>query len=213
MTQTLPVHLSREWGRLVNVALVGGLHIGAIYTLLVALDVVPNPVAPSPAINLKIFEPQAKIPPIPVAGSGPTLRHPTMPHEPAEPVVRSQEASHGRPNAGTESAVPTTVDFPPTSGAVLPPRAIGSTHTVPPYPPLAMRLGFQGSVRLQISVDEHGKVIAAVVEVSSGHPGLDAAAVSWVEKQWRYEPAMRNGLPIAASTSAVVTFRLNQARF
>lgn len=214
MPQILAAHLSSERGRFVNAVVVGALHLGAIYTLLVAFDVVPNPVAPSPPIDFSIIDRQPpKVDPTAVVGTAPTFRHPALPQEPATPVIQTLDVSSEPANTGPETVTPPAANFPPVPGVSSPLRAVTSSHTVPPYPQLALRLGFQGSVRLRISVDEHGKIVGAVVETSSGHPDLDAAAISWVEKQWRYEPAMRDGHPVAATATAVVTFKLNQARF
>jgi protein TonB len=89
---------------------------------------------------------------------------------------------------------------------------MANTHTIPPYPPMGIRLGHEGTVRLAIQLDEQGNVIAAQVIASSGYEELDAAAVAWVKSHWRYQPAMRDGQPVPATTRAAVTFRLNQIR-
>ncbi|HEY4266532.1 MAG TPA: TonB family protein, partial [Micropepsaceae bacterium] len=52
-----------------------------------------------------------------------------------------------------------------------------STHTSPPYPPVARRLGQQGVVILAITVAADGSVSAAQVATSSGVPELDQAAL------------------------------------
>ena len=78
---------------------------------------------------------------------------------------------------------------------------------------MAIRLGYSGSVQLRIVVDEQGNVAAAEVQISSGYTDLDAAAVAWVKAHWRYEAAIQDGHPTAATTSAVVTFRLNHGRW
>jgi len=99
----------------------------------------------------------------------------------------------------------------PPLGPTLGVRAITSTHTIPPYPPLGVRLAHEGTTRLKIAVDEQGNVVSAEVVHSSGHDELDIAAVAWVKAHWRYQPAMHDGQAISATTEAVVTFRLDQA--
>jgi protein TonB len=61
-------------------------------------------------------------------------------------------------------------------------------------------------LRLTIGID--GGVIDASVIDSSGFQRLDEAAVRWVLRNWRYEPAMRGNMPIEATTRATLTFRL-----
>jgi protein TonB len=90
-------------------------------------------------------------------------------------------------------------------------RALAATHTIPPYPPLGVRLAHEGTTRLKIAVDEQGNVVSADVVQSSGHEELDSAAIAWVKAHWRYQPAMQEGHAVTATTEAVVTFRLNQA--
>jgi protein TonB len=90
-------------------------------------------------------------------------------------------------------------------------RAIGSTHTIPPYPSIAIRLAHEGTARLKISVDAQGNVVTAELVQSTGHDELDAAALVWVKTHWRYQAALKDGGAIAANTEAVVTFRLDQA--
>ena len=64
-------------------------------------------------------------------------------------------------------------------------------------------------MRLLLTIGEDGMVSSAVVRRSSGFARLDAAAVDWVLKHWRYRPAMRGAMPIASTTEAALTFRLH----
>jgi len=89
-----------------------------------------------------------------------------------------------------------------------PARAIIATHTTPDYPPLARRLGQQGTLRLKLVVSEQGNVSEAVVVNSSGFPYLDNAAIEWVKQHWRYEPAKQGTRAVRAEVPAVVTFKL-----
>lgn len=87
-------------------------------------------------------------------------------------------------------------------------RGMAGTHSTPDYPPLAVRLNQTGNVMLRLSIDEHGAVVAATVEKSSGYDLLDNAAVAWVIAHWRYEPATKDGKPFATTMDAMVNFRL-----
>lgn len=91
-------------------------------------------------------------------------------------------------------------------------RSIAGTHTTPPYPPISVRLGEEGTVRLHIALDSSGKIYAVNVAKTSGSERLDNAAASWVAKHWRYAPATRDGKPVASSVLADVRFDLRMAR-
>jgi periplasmic protein TonB len=67
----------------------------------------------------------------------------------------------------------------------------------PPYPSVSRRLGETGKVVLQVELDETGRVTAAKVITSSGHPRLDAAALAAV-RTWRCQPAQRDGQAVRA---------------
>lgn len=88
---------------------------------------------------------------------------------------------------------------------------VTNTHTTPPYPPVARRLGEQGTVILAITVAADGSVSAAQIATSSGVPELDQAALNWVKAHWRYKPAMQGGVAVPSSTQAAVKFDLKQA--
>jgi periplasmic protein TonB len=92
------------------------------------------------------------------------------------------------------------------------PSGVMNTHTIPPYPPISIRIGEEGVVSLRIAISNEGFVTDAVVTRSSGHPRLDDAAVAWVKAHWRYRPAQENGVPVASTTSAQVKFELRNAR-
>ena len=92
--------------------------------------------------------------------------------------------------------------------AIVAAHGIPDTHTIPTYPPLAVRLNQQGNVQLKLEIDATGAVVEATILRSSGYYDLDDAAVSWVKAHWRYLPATRNGQPMATSVDAIVTFRL-----
>jgi TonB family protein len=75
----------------------------------------------------------------------------------------------------------------------------------PVYPALAKRARVQGRVVMQITVDEEGNVTEA--KPLSGHPLLNDAAVAAV-KQWKYSPAIMNGVPVSLITTATLDFKI-----
>lgn len=70
-------------------------------------------------------------------------------------------------------------------------------RTPPAYPAHAKRLGEQGRVIVRAELDEQGSVAMARVAQSSGSPRLDEAGVAAV-RQWRCQPAMRDGQAVRA---------------
>ena len=85
---------------------------------------------------------------------------------------------------------------------------IMGTHSSPPYPPLERRLGHEGTVTLKLVIAPDGAVVDAQVVKSSGYPGLDEAAVSWVVAHWRYHAATHAGAAISSQATAAVMFSL-----
>lgn len=71
----------------------------------------------------------------------------------------------------------------------------------PAYPPMAKAIGAEGSVAVQILVDEQGKVISA--QPVSGHPTLLAAAKQ-AAFQARFTPTVLNGQPV--KIQGVITY-------
>jgi TonB family protein len=77
----------------------------------------------------------------------------------------------------------------------------------PAYPPLAARARQGGVVILRVLVDETG-VVRDVQVLRGIKPdlGLDAAAVAAV-KNWRYKPAMKNGVRVKVWHTETVPFK------
>ncbi len=78
----------------------------------------------------------------------------------------------------------------------------------PKYPEKARKAGIQGMVLLKVKVSETGSVTSVQVEEGvEGYAELDDAAVEAV-KQWTFEPAQKDGEPIAIEVRIPVQFRL-----
>ena len=76
------------------------------------------------------------------------------------------------------------------------------------YPPMALRMGVEGDVTLQIEIDTEGKVTKADI-VKSGGAAFDEEAVKAV-KQARFEPANKDGRNVPAEFMYVYRFRLRK---
>lgn len=106
------------------------------------------------------------------------------------------------PGGGVSEPVPTPV-------VTRAPLRNAATNTTPPYPIIARRLGWEGTVTLRLSVTEGGRVARAEVVTSSGHDELDRAAQAWVVERWTYKPARRDGAPVPGQVTARVQFSLD----
>ena len=76
----------------------------------------------------------------------------------------------------------------------------------PKYPAAMLRAGVGGTVVVLAEVDAQGTPIDVRVVERSGERDLDRAAVNAV-RQWRFEPAIRNGKAIATSVKVPVDFK------
>ncbi len=91
----------------------------------------------------------------------------------------------------------------PVGGDVKPARMISS---VPPaYPALARTQHVAGDVRLDALIDANGRVSA--MKVVSGPTLLHQAAMDAL-RQWKYQPAMLDGKPVAMHLAVTIQFRL-----
>ncbi|HWY69965.1 MAG TPA: energy transducer TonB [Terriglobales bacterium] len=89
-------------------------------------------------------------------------------------------------------------------GGVSAPRAIYKLD--PEYSPEARQAKYQGTVVLSLVVTPDGKAHGLRVVRSLGM-GLDEKAIEAV-KQWRFEPARKDGKPVAVAVDVEVNFRL-----
>lgn len=77
----------------------------------------------------------------------------------------------------------------------------------PNYPPRCLRLGIEGRVKVRVLVGENGRPQEVTVGESSGESALDQAAIEAV-REWRFEPAKRNGVAVRAWAIVPVEFKL-----
>jgi periplasmic protein TonB len=75
----------------------------------------------------------------------------------------------------------------------------------PEYPTLARQTHIWGTVVVDAVIDEHGNVVQA--RAVNGHPLLIPAALRAV-LQWKYEPTLLNGTPVAVEMEVTVRFNL-----
>jgi TonB family protein len=113
-----------------------------------------------------------------------------------------------------------TPEPPPTTAVALRPGTLVSLSdpgVIPPvldkkpvlaYPPIALRQRAEGTVDLNLLVDERGNVTdAQVVSAPGGRAGLPEAAQEYA-RRWRYRPATKDGVPVKVWTPVRVRFEL-----
>jgi periplasmic protein TonB len=89
-------------------------------------------------------------------------------------------------------------------------REVAAVSRVQPdYPPAAFRNGEEGTVIVRVDVDASGTPTNVDVAKRSGSRELDRAALEAVRK-WRFNPAMKDGKPVASAAEVPVEFRLAQ---
>jgi protein TonB len=128
-----------------------------------------------------------------------------QPHVPAsQPLPRERTVSESqRPVTASAASVP-----PPVSLGTDATTAASFANNAPPrYPEQARRNGWEGTVLLELNVAENGAVVDVRVVESSGYAVLDAAAVTAI-RQWKGQPARRNGQPVTTHERLPVRFRL-----
>ncbi len=86
-------------------------------------------------------------------------------------------------------------------------RSLARHNRPPSYPAIARRMGWEGTVLLDVEVDADGHVGHVTVARSSGHTVLDRAAIDAV-RSWRFEPAQRLRKPVESLVRLPVRFRL-----
>ena len=113
---------------------------------------------------------------------------------------------------GTEEApapvAPVPERAPKPKGPSRPPRVINWTD--PPYPEQARQQGIEGTVILKLTITAAGRPRNVAVVRSSGHSGLDEAAVAHVKKT-EFSPALKDADPVAMTITFRVKFRLVNA--
>lgn len=202
-------------GLVVTIAVHAGV---AAIALLAVTVVVPAP-PPAPIITRPIPDP---VPPRPVPAKMPITDLPIR-VDPVVPdyIVETPPTAPDPIVVSTPTIGPPTADAPSTP-ADPPALPLGITRIArldprfgdraqPPYPTAARRAGEEGNVLVHVRIGRDGRVIEASLARSSGSPRLDAAAVAHALANWRFTPALDNGVAVEAARDITVTFRLAAA--
>ncbi|HET7316910.1 MAG TPA: energy transducer TonB [Sphingomicrobium sp.] len=105
---------------------------------------------------------------------------------------------------------PTNAVVPAPEPVRIGPRFITPQSDVrPPYPQSKLRNGDEAVLRLKLSIDERGRVVA-VAPVGNADPVFLAAARRHLIAHWRYRPATEDGRAIASTTVITLRFQLDE---
>ncbi len=127
---------------------------------------------------------------------------------PAQPVSIGDAAPETSRSPVSESVPSADATARERATPVLPDRdALPLNRPAPAYPAAAQRGGEQGTVLLQVEVGADGRPDEVSLARGSGSRDLDRAALEAV-RGWTFEPAIRDGEPVASSVQVPVEFRL-----
>ncbi|HYG82457.1 MAG TPA: TonB family protein, partial [Pyrinomonadaceae bacterium] len=116
-----------------------------------------------------------------------------------QPLRALYGVSNVTPGGNVPQPTPLPRAAPAVSGGVLNGKAVSKPQ--PAYPPAARAARTQGTVTVQVLVDEAGRVVSA--NAVGGHPLLQQAAVA-AAQQARFTPTLLSGQPV--KVSGVITY-------
>jgi periplasmic protein TonB len=166
------------------------------------------------SVGIRHFTRYIEVPPIKVETDNGPKPPPPKPHirnRLETPSVSLPTFTIGRETGGGITVTPNGGDGTTITGPTRAAVSVAATHTVPSYPVIARRVGWEGQVTLRLTVLTDGHVGAAEVVTSSGRVDLDQTAQAWIVSHWRCRPALDKGLPAVSQTLATVVFSLKDA--
>lgn len=175
----------------------------ALPRLRVGLVYEPGPAEPQPALAT---EPETTAEPEPCV----TTVAFESPDEASDQQARPPVRAKGQATCTEESSIVDRREQEAAAGDPLPctdAEPLTRSNKAPSYPLVARRLGWEGTVVLDVEVRVDGRVASVTVARSSGHGVLDRAATDAV-RLWRFEPARHLGTPIACHVPQPVRFQL-----
>ena len=189
-----------------SIAIVAGIHVAVIFGLVAALNqgaLMKQLQEIKATVDTPKEKPKAPPPPPPDL---------VKPPPPVAIVPEFQVATAPPPPVRTEAPKPP----PPPPKAVVassdPLKPIMRTHTIPPYPPISVRLNEAGTTLMEVHITTEGNVDDCKIINSSSSERLDTAACDYVKRVWRWQPPTNQGAPVAVSTRVSVKWDLKDAK-
>jgi protein TonB len=166
--------------------------------------------APKPPPPKPIDEPATPDRPATSTVDKPTI---IVPHPlPVPDLGDGPKVTQFHPEIGTATELPYDPPIVPKADPVrVAARAVTPDELLrPPYPTSKLRAEEEASLRLRLSIDQRGRVVA-VDPVGRTDPEFFASARRHILKAWRYKPATEDGMAIATVVEITLKFRLDQA--
>jgi protein TonB len=189
-----------------SIAIVVGIHIAVIFGLVAALN---QGALMKQLQEIKATVDTQKEPPKAPPPPPPDLVKPPPPVA----IVPEFTVATAPPPPVTTVAKPPPA--PPPKAVVAssdPLRPVMRTHTLPPYPPISVRLNEQGTTLMEVHITTEGSVDDCKVVQTSSSDRLDQAACDYVKTRWRWQPPTNQGTPTAVSTRVSVKWDLRDAK-
>lgn len=187
------------------------LHVAVLMLLLAPTSAPPTP-AGRERLTVVDFAQKREVPPMPPP---PPPTKPRTERTPTPAIVPIAAEPVTDTPAPIDEGLPAAIDNPPdatTFGDVS--AAFVQLQTAvappPPYPPMALRRGIEGTVLLRVRVDRDGRPSDVAIERSSGSHLLDEAARKFLQARWRFVPATMGGSAIEAYALVPVNFSIER---
>lgn len=205
-----PNHLKIEEktaaSRASSLAIVAAIHVAAIMGLVAALN--------QGAIMKQIEDIKATVEAEKAPPKAPPPPPPDLVKPPPPVAIVPDFTVATAPPPATVTTAPKPPPAPPPKAVASsdPLRPIGRTRTLPPYPPISVRLNESGTTLMEVHITTEGNVDDCKVVKTSSSERLDQAACEHVKRVWRWQPPTNQGQPVAVSTRVQVTWDLKDAR-
>jgi len=151
------------------------------------------------AVRQYVFEPALRDG-VPVESSMKLSLTFTLPAE-SRPPPKAEPSKTETPPTKAEPTKP--ADTPVKRGQTRPVNVVRRVE--PEYPDLARQARVEGDVTIQVTIGPSGRIERAIVVEGAGL--LDEAALKAV-RQWTFEPALRDGVPVSSTLNYTLSFRL-----
>ena len=193
-------------------------HIAVIGAVMSAKMVIERHPAP-PLIVRTIFTPKPPppdpSPPQPDQPHTSSIDHQTTIVRPIDPVFTLQPVDPHPPQPtdlliGTGTSPPPPIPLDPPIIRTGPHLATAADSLRPPYPASKREAGDEASLRLRLTIDERGRVIA-VDPVGRVDPTFFEAARRHILRAWHYQPAMEGAKAVSSVTTITLRFELGNA--
>ena len=168
----------------------------------------PDPISPLAPVALK-KRPAPRPAPHPekIATPAPAPT-PVIPQPAPAQAVDQATSETGKTASASEAAPEPPAEDNDQKAGIIASYPLYDINPPPIYPRLARRRQYEGTVLLEVLVGKDGRAAQVRVARSSGYPILDRNARDTVAR-WRFEPARRNGRPVAMRVEVPIVYKLN----